>query len=268
MSSLRDRVEAMAWYHTIDLGDGVVARGYVDTRSCTAKLPFPPSLEGKRCLDVGTQNGFWAFELERRGAAEVVAVDLGEERDSDFPARARLTAAAGEGPENARAVARAGFELAREALGSQVQWRACSVYELSTEELGSFDFVFLGSLLLHLRDPVLALERVREVCRGEALFFDVFDPVATLTRRGPSARLDGQLNWWWTPNWQALRRMIESAGFDVVERSGLVFVPIGPAAKRPRLRRSQLLDPLAWMSVWRGSPQIGVRARPVEGRGT
>ena len=123
--------------------------------------------------------------------------------------------------------------------------------------------MFVGSLLLHLRDPVLALERVQEVCRGEALIFDVFDPVATLLRRAPSARLDGRRNWWWTPNWQALRRMIESAGFEIVERSGLVFVPIGPAAKRPKLLRSQWLDPLAHLAVWRGSPQVGVRVRPL-----
>lgn len=33
-----------------------------------SKLPLPDSLDGMRCLDVGTQNGFWAFELERRAA--------------------------------------------------------------------------------------------------------------------------------------------------------------------------------------------------------
>lgn len=262
MSEIAERVREMPWYHTIDLGDGLVTQGYVDTRPCAARLPWPP-LEGRRCLDVGTQNGFWAFEMERRGAAEVIGIDLGAEGDSDYTARQRLGAGVDTAEEGARDVSREGFELAREALGSRAQWRAKSVYELTPDDFGMFDVVFVGSLLLHLRDPILALERVRSVCREEALVFDVFDPVATLLRRAPSARLDGQRNWWWTPNWQALRRMIESAGFEILERSGLVFVPIGPAARRPRLLRSQWLDPLAHLAVRRGSPQVGVRVRPL-----
>jgi hypothetical protein len=32
--------------------------------------------------------------------------------------------------------------------------------------VGRFDLVYLGSLLVHLRDPVRALECVRSVCDG------------------------------------------------------------------------------------------------------
>ena len=45
----------------------------------------PQSLRGKRCLDVGTYDGFWAFEMERRGAAEVVAVDVLDHARWDWP---------------------------------------------------------------------------------------------------------------------------------------------------------------------------------------
>jgi tRNA (mo5U34)-methyltransferase len=51
----------------MELAPGVLTPGWLDHRGAVARVPFPDSLEGKRCLDVGTFNGFWAFEMERRG---------------------------------------------------------------------------------------------------------------------------------------------------------------------------------------------------------
>src|SRR5438270_10332917 len=83
-SSWRDRVAQLTWYHTIDLPGGVVTPGEYDTRRAAARIPLPASLAGLRCLDVGTHDGFWAFEMERRGASEVVAIDLDDPRQVDF----------------------------------------------------------------------------------------------------------------------------------------------------------------------------------------
>ena len=54
----------------------MVTPGWFDTRAVAPKLPFPERSTGKRCLDIGTFDGFWAFEMERRGADEVLAIDL------------------------------------------------------------------------------------------------------------------------------------------------------------------------------------------------
>src|ERR1700678_4471248 len=62
-------------YHTIELPGGVTTPGQSDLRKQARRL-LPADLRGKRALDVGTFDGFWAFELERRGA-EVVAIDIG-----------------------------------------------------------------------------------------------------------------------------------------------------------------------------------------------
>src|SRR5438105_15264493 len=64
------------WYHTIELAPEVVTPGWFDTRGIVDELPFPATLKGKRCLDVATFDGFWAFEMERRGAAEVHAIHV------------------------------------------------------------------------------------------------------------------------------------------------------------------------------------------------
>lgn len=55
------------------------------------------------------------------------------------------------------------FQIAHDALDSAVTRRDLSVCRLSPEEVGRFDFAFIGTLLLHLRDPVGALAAIRRV---------------------------------------------------------------------------------------------------------
>jgi len=55
-----------------------------DRGGLAERLPWP-DLRGARCLDIGTADGFWAFEMERRGAADVLATD----RPSPYQQRAR-----------------------------------------------------------------------------------------------------------------------------------------------------------------------------------
>jgi tRNA (mo5U34)-methyltransferase len=222
------------WYHTLELAPGVVTPGWFDTRAVPAKLPLPDSLAGMRCLDIGTFDGFWAFEMERRGAAEVVATDVLDPREWDWPA--------GSSPEAVRELARRkrggeGFRIAHEALGSSVQLVERSVYDLDPGELGEFDFAYLGSLLLHLRDPVGALERVRTVVTGRLLVVDVYDPLLSLLfRRRPLATLDGQGRpWWWQSNAACLVRMVEAAGFALVERPTRLRMPRGSGQPAPRV---------------------------------
>src|SRR5205807_5013924 len=109
--------------------------------------------------------------------AEVVAIDVLDPRRWDWPPGSRDDVVAAIG---ARMGSGEGFEIVMRALGRQVERRELSVYDLDPAAVGTFDFVYVGSLLLHLRDPVLALERVRGVCAGEAVVVDSIDPVLTL----------------------------------------------------------------------------------------
>src|SRR5438445_13590752 len=115
------------WYHTIELAPEVVTPGWFDTRGIVDELPFPETLEGKRCLDVATFDGFWAFEMERRGAAEVHAIDVLDPLAWDWPANS--TSGVMEALEQRQERGR-GFEIAREALGSSVERLEMSVYDL------------------------------------------------------------------------------------------------------------------------------------------
>jgi tRNA (mo5U34)-methyltransferase len=253
------------WYHTIDLGSGVVTPGWFDLRPTVDRLPWP-SLEGKRCLDIGTYDGFLAFEMERRGAAEVVATDVPEHENWDWPPRLR---ARGPGAlaEIAGPKKGLGFEIARRALGSSVQRELLSVYELTPERIGSFDVVVCGSLMLHLRDPLRALEAIRGVCLGSFLSAEEVRVDLWAGRRGrPVAELDGtsDLCQWWLPSPAGHRQMLLAGGFDVDRSTRPYSIPFGPShPPRPRSLR-QLRRRLAVRLATGGTglPTQAILARP------
>ena len=229
--ALAAEVADYPWYHTLELGDGVVTAGMFDHRPVLHHYPIPDDLSGLRCLDVGTMDGFWAFEMERRGASEVVAVDAPDPLALDWPVSLRDTA-----EKSLDETKEERFALAHRALGSRVQRVARSVYELDSERLGSFDLVFCGDLLVHLRDPVGALERMHAVCDGSAI---VTNPIERfgLRDRLPLARLDGVDEFgWWTTNLAGLVRMVRAAGFANVEPSRPFKLPFARGGSWKGLR--------------------------------
>lgn len=261
--TLAERVAGSAWYQSMALPGDIVTPGNFDTLGELERVPFPSSLEGKRCLDIGTADGFWAFEMERRGAEQVVAIDLRDPARFDWPgvARSDQEMRAVLGPELAR---HHGFDIAHEALGSHVQWRELSVYELRPELVGEFDFAFMGSLLLHLRDPVAGLAAAASVVRGELLSVDAISPLLTLLHpQQPIARFEAP-GWpmWWVLNLAAYRRLFPASGLDVIASGRPFFLRTGPGyGLSPRSRRPflQRLQPL--LIRHRGILHAWVRAR-------
>jgi tRNA (mo5U34)-methyltransferase len=261
---LAAEVAALDWYHTIELAPGLCTPGYLDTRSVVAAIPFPASLAGKRCLDVATFNGFWAFEMERRGASEVVAIDVRDPLDWDWPVDSDDEVKAAIGARHARG---RGFEIAREALDSRVERRELSVYELDQATVGRFDVVYLGSLLVHLRDPVRALERIRSVCDESLIVADGIDlPLSLLLPRTPVARFDGRGRpWWWYSNAAGLARLLEAGGFEVVEGPRRIYMPPGagqPTSKRRFRSLRSRAGREALIIAWKGDPHAVALARP------
>lgn len=225
--TLADRVASVRWYQSLPLPGDVVTSGAFDTLDQLARVPFPMSLKGLRCLDVATADGFWAFEMERRGAEEVVAIDLHPER-LDWPGNASSKLAVKDVGEPRRQRC---FDIAHEALGSSVIWRELSAYDLAADVVGEFDFIFVGSLLGHLRDPVGALTAIASVLRGELLSVDFISPLLTLLHPGQPLTHFPAPGWplWWVPNLQAYRRMFGAAGLEVVDSGRPFFLKRGPA---------------------------------------
>jgi tRNA (mo5U34)-methyltransferase len=214
------RVDALGWYHSIDVAPGVATRGWWDLRHALPLLPFP-DLRGKRCLDIGTWDGFYAYEMERRGAAQVVAIDLPDLTSLDYPPEVAFDESFDPGRTDVQQRS-AGFRLLHDLLDSKVEWRGCSVYDVADAGLGEFDFVVLGSLLVHLRDPVRALDAIRRVTSGQFLCADFIHAPAQVVAFGrPMFELRGIGNdfQWWMASDRGLRQLLHVGGFEIEQLS-------------------------------------------------
>jgi tRNA (mo5U34)-methyltransferase len=258
--TLEEQVASIDWYHTVELGQGVVTPGEYDLRAVVDRLPLAESARGRRVLDVGTHDGFWAFEMERLGARNVVALDVESPESFDWAGRAPSL-------DFGRALIerrRRSFALARESRRSNVELREMPVYDLAPDRIEPFDFAMVGTLLLHLRDPVGALAAIRRVA-ARVLVNDVVSISLTLRQpRAPAARLlapPGQ-PFWWVPNVAALRLYLRAAGWSPAAAGVPYLVPYGRGHRRrpmlDRLRQgSGLVDELITL---RGAPHAWVLA--------
>jgi tRNA (mo5U34)-methyltransferase len=210
-----------SWYHVLELPGGVVTPGYADVRP-VAPTALPDSLEGRRCLDVGTFDGFWAFAMEARGG-RVTALDVADPSQIDLPPETRERYERGELGDQTWGE---GFRIARAALGSDVERVETSVYDLTPELIGGpVDFVLCGTLLQHLRDPIRGLERIRSVLApgGEMVVVERVMKVPRRLRKRPYAEFrtrQGSQYTWWVASDLALEHWILTAGFSSVEHVG------------------------------------------------
>jgi tRNA (mo5U34)-methyltransferase len=230
-NEIEQRLASYLFYHSIDVQPGCSTKGWWDLRHALPLIPFP-DVRGKRCLDIGTWDGFYAYEMERRGAAEVVAIDVPDLADIDYPpevwADTRFDPSQGD-----RQARSAGFHLLHELLESKVQWRAANVYDLDPAIHGTFDVVLMGSLLVHLRDPVKALDAIRKVLDvdGKFLAVDFIHPVMHLLSFGrPLFQLRGMGSdfQWWLASDAGLRQLLHVGGFTVEAASKMFLLRPGP----------------------------------------
>lgn len=235
-SELADQVAALEWYHTIELPNGVVTPGFFDHRSVLDRYGFPATMRGTRVLDVGTFDGYFSFEMERRGA-EVVALDVPDAESLDWPAPLRASGTTRFQPQHRN------FDVARDALGSGVQRHFESAYRVSPDQIGTFGRVFIGSVLIHLRDPVGALMNLfgmlepggtihicEEVHRGLDLF-GRGRPMAKFQAVSPHMT-------WWIGNRTCWEHMLIAAGFTDVRHGATFLVPFN--GKRGGVRHGVL----------------------------
>jgi SAM-dependent methyltransferase len=246
----RERIAELDWWHTIEVAPGVVTRGGWDLRPTAERMPWPPSLAGLRCLDVGTMDGFWAFELERRGAGEVLAIDVLDAARLDRFAFDRTPG---------RRPSERNFALAAELLGSRAELRDLSVYDLDPADVGEFDLIVVGYVLQMLRDPLRGLAALRSVCRGHLIVLDTVSlPLELLP--APLARLDARRDGseWFVFNRRGLRKALALSGWVVEETT-----PVLRDRPDPEIGRELVVRPRLLHAVGIRGRSTAVRARPL-----
>jgi tRNA (mo5U34)-methyltransferase len=229
---LQARVDEIPfWWHSIDLGHGVVTPGHKPPAVLAAELGALalPDLTGKTVLDIGGWDGFFAFEAERRGAARVAVVDhyMWAMDSPGQQAYWRRCMEEGVTPRPYHETefwhpdtlpGKRGFELARAARGSAVEDITADFMDCDLDALGPWDVVLYLGVLYHMEDPMRALRRVAAVTRElavvetEAIAIPAFDHEA-LWRFFPGAELNGDISNWWAPNLSALGGALTAAGF-------------------------------------------------------
>lgn len=190
--------EKRGWWHSFQLRDGRRIDGVCSLESLQdriAQFPIPQDLTGQRVLDIGTWDGWFAFEMERRGA-HVVAVD-----NWDNPR----------------------FREMHAMVNSRVEYRQIDMYDLTPDRVGRFDIVLFMGVLYHLKHPLLALERVCALTSGMA----AVDSFILREEHRPGANLDarpimefyettefgGQTDNWVGPSLPCLLAFCRTAGF-------------------------------------------------------
>ena len=123
---------------------------------------------------------------------------------------------------------KAGFDLAREALGSKVEDREIDVLDVSPENTGIFDVVLFLGVLYHMRHPLLALEKV-SVVTGEMLILETHVDLTTINRPAmafyPGAELGGDASNWCGLNEACVIAMLKDVGFNRVDVYSRTYKP-------------------------------------------
>lgn len=191
-----ERLSQLGWYHSLELPDGSVIPGHQSVeqlRTRLAQFHIPEDLTGKRVLDIGAWDGWFSFEMERRGAT-VLALDSAR---------------------NTRLLE------AKALLGSRIDYHIGDICRLTAKDLGAFDIVLFLGVLYHLKHPLLALENVCGLCRDmaciESFVTDSTPDAIPSMEFYETTELRGQLDNWCGPNIACLLAFTRTAGFARVE---------------------------------------------------
>ncbi len=214
------------FYHSMNIPGYGEVKGQWDLRGGEDAYLGHVDLRGKHVLEIGPASGHLCFHMERAGA-DVVSFDLSPDQAVDAVPYARAQGNDLLAAELKRHVGRVnnGYWLAHDAHGSGARVVYGSVYSIP-DAIGSFDVSTFGSILLHLRDPFLALEQGLAHTRETVVVTDVSErrllrlPFwftdrlgGALLFRPDAARTEPKVTWWrLTP--RLIQRMIAVLGFE------------------------------------------------------
>jgi tRNA (mo5U34)-methyltransferase len=165
------------------------------------QIRLPQDLTGKRVLDLAASDGFYSFECEARGAAEVISVEGPQWKDGDGFKR---------------------YDFAHKRYNSKVKHMAAYLEDLDAEALGPFDLSLCLGLYYHLRDPFFCLRKLCTMTRemlivtGRTIRYAPFDPIHPGQPASVMMLSDKSFGKW-TANTHALIDMLKIAGFPRVE---------------------------------------------------
>ena len=218
LASERDDIELADcdFYHASTLADGTVIPGPWDLRGGESNYLGNIDVAGDRVLELGPATGALTFYMEDEGA-EVVGFDVGFDVCGDMLPMPGLD------------LKRQQEDYVRVITPVQNSWWYLhkdrksnakvaygNIYRLPGD-FGTFDTSLFGAILLHLRDPFLAMQQAaarttRRIVVTDALQDPSLNPDDNLLRFA-SAGFEN-LTIWWTLTPGTIQRMLRHLGFD------------------------------------------------------
>jgi tRNA (mo5U34)-methyltransferase len=199
--ALAEKVQRLNWFHSIDLGHGIVTPGAKSLPQQLSEYTAvfdPVNIAGRTVIDIGAWNGAFSFEAKRRGAARVLATDH------------YVWHHAG----------RDGFDLARATLNYDLEVKDIDIPDLFPESVGTFDVVLFLGVFYHLLDPVAGLQTAARLAH-EVLIVETHTDALDFARPAmimyPGAELRNDVSNWWGPNPACMVALLKQCGFAKVD---------------------------------------------------
>lgn len=199
-----ERMKNIYWWHDIEVEPGVFTGGAIKDMKqiATRIMGMPENLTGKSVIDVGGWNGGYSFIAEQRGAKDILMVDIFQNKEVG---------------------AIDGFNLAKEMLGSKVEFKELGVYDLSPDSVGMFDVVMFYGVFYHIDDCLKAMKNLYSITKEQCIL------ETALCRNKDLLCIDTPVAEWqygynndkynkWHPNFAFIHKMATDVGFKKVEQ--------------------------------------------------
>lgn len=201
---LRNQMLSYSWWHSIDLGGGLVTPGAKPMQLMREEYENTFSgieIAGRSLLDIGAWNGAFSIEAKRRGARHVTALDRPLYGDM--------------------AGVKASLEFAIKTTGFEISTCERDIEAPGAlQGLGSFDIVLFLGVFYHLVDPILALRQIYPIV-GNVLIMETHVEPTTDHRPSmifyPGSELNNDSSNWWGPNIACVQSLLKTVGFRRVE---------------------------------------------------
>lgn len=231
------------FYHSMDIPGYGFVKGVFDLRQGVDKYLGNVDFNGKRVLEMGTASGFLCFHMERRGA-DVVGYDLSEVAydqsenniwdivplyNCDYEQWRKERREVARGLNNA-------FWFGHRVFNSNAKMVYGSVYTIP-REIGMVDVSTFGCILLHVRDPFLALQNALRLTKETVIITDglpgrlevILEVILGMLHFPvklrdsfhsprmtfyPTPREPERVDTWWRLSPEILKRMLAILGFE------------------------------------------------------